>query len=616
MTRLTRTALFAALSSILAVAVLEAASLFRFYRTQIRLPMWDMAGNGWGGAELLQALSAGRLFHFLNLLNHQDKWPFGYSLLLLPFLAAGGSSFAAATLLSTVLFALTPALLLWVAYEAEGGAAGIWGGLLAGALFLASPLPRVLAIVVLREMAGCAFSLLAIGLYLRARRLETAWAWRLTGLSLLALFLVKYNYCLILALVLLAAEIWRRWPLHLSWPGWSRGRVVLAIYLGLLLLAGLLGINPGVGVYAGLVVGSIMLAVRWRRDREGFARRWRELPLQARALTATVIVPLWLWCLSPNPVHPQSIYAFLHNRTTGPPLLSAESLLYYPREILRDYSPRPVVGLVVLTLVLVSPLALRRLEGARPIVLGAFLGLALDTLHPYKEPRFLATTVPFLFLAAALTLTRAAHALPRLGGALVGGVLSVAAIAAVSWTALHAGLDERVSQDYPSYSAPPAIWKPLIFLSRQAATVPRVAVIGNFNELSDSLVRWWLAQNEDTRQIVPAEPPGRSTATSAAELHRWLATERPDCILSLRLLPESPLNNIDYQRYNAWQLGVIDRLERDEGWREERRRDFEPLGIEAVVLVHGPPSGSGNVPASTLLLGTHGAEAPDPRRRP
>src|SRR4029079_10565907 len=99
---------------------------------------------------------------------------------------------------------------------------------------------------------------------------------------LLSLFLVKYNYFLILGLALLASEIWRRWPLRLSrlsWPGWNPRRILLAGYLGLLLLAALLGLNPGVGIYAGLVVGAVVLAVRWRRDREGLKERWRALPV-------------------------------------------------------------------------------------------------------------------------------------------------------------------------------------------------------------------------------------------------------------------------------------------------------------------------------------------------
>ena len=62
--------------------------------------------------ELHQALRHGQPFRFLKLLNAQDKWPFGFSLLLVPFVWAGSDTFAAATLLSAALFTLVPLLLL------------------------------------------------------------------------------------------------------------------------------------------------------------------------------------------------------------------------------------------------------------------------------------------------------------------------------------------------------------------------------------------------------------------------------------------------------------------------------------------------------------------------
>src|SRR3954451_25032348 len=121
-----------------ALAAVQARQLHGFYLTQDRLPQWDMAGHAWGGIELHQALRHGAPLRFLRLLNGQDKWPFGFSLLLLPFLWIGGDGFAAATLLSVVLFTLTPLLLLWAAREVDAGAVGWWSGVLAALLFLAS----------------------------------------------------------------------------------------------------------------------------------------------------------------------------------------------------------------------------------------------------------------------------------------------------------------------------------------------------------------------------------------------------------------------------------------------------------------------------------------------
>jgi hypothetical protein len=191
--RLPARAFAAAALLLTGLAAVEAARLYAFYLGQEGLPQWDMAGHPWGGIELHQALRHGEPLRFLALLNGQDKWPFGFSLLLLPFLALGGDGFAAATLLSTALFALTPALLLWAAREVDDGPAGWWGGGLAALLFLASPLLRLFAVLIMREEAGCFLSLLALACYLRARRRGDERSWRRAGLAGLALFLVKYN---------------------------------------------------------------------------------------------------------------------------------------------------------------------------------------------------------------------------------------------------------------------------------------------------------------------------------------------------------------------------------------------------------------------------------------
>jgi hypothetical protein len=590
--------------ALLAVAAVEARSLYLFYLDQPRLPMWDMAGHGWGAVELLQALSEGRPLRFLDLLNRQDKWPFGYSLLLLPFVAMGDATFASATLLSAVLFVLVPPLLLWAAREVDDGPAGFWGGLVAAALFLASPFFRVFGILVMREMAGVVFSLLAFCLYLRARRLGSAWAWRLAGLASLGLFLVKYNYGLLWGIAVLANEILRRSPEErrelarrigrLFWPGPPRrpGRIVLAVWLWLLAVAAVLGINFGVGLYAGLVVGAVLVALRFKRDREGVRAWWGSLPVEIRAALETVVIPLWIWCLSPDPVHPKNIVAFLRNRATGPPLFSADSLLFYFRSLARDYTPDPLLGWAVAALLAVSLVFLRK--GGEPfrfLAITALLGLTLATFHPYKEPRFFATAAPFVLLLAAMAWSRLVH----LARPVAGGILCAGALAGIAFVAVEkADLPARLAADYKLYSAGPAFRKPLGFLARWAPGPERVAVLGTFNELSESLVRWWLYQDSRARTAAIVDPPSRFDGKRPPEEIRkkmdcWLEEERPERIVAIRLLPESPIfHGEDFQRYNSWQLVALDVLKKDPGWKVARRRKFRSLDLEMLVLDRRP----------------------------
>lgn len=582
------------------VAALEAISLFGFYQTQTRLPQWDMAGHGWGGVELLQALGEGDPVAFFVGLNRQDKWPFGYSLLLLPFLAFGQASFASATLLQTVLFAATPLLLLWTAREVDRGAGGLWAGALAGALFLASPLHRVFAVLVMRETAGVVLTLLALALYLRARRLGSPASWRWAGAASLVLFFVKYNYAVVLWTALAVDEVlrlgrdgrrrlgWTARSILWPWPTRRPGRVTLAVYLYALAVAALAGVNPGVGIYAGLVVGAVLLAVAWIRRRPALLDWWTSLPSRGRALLQTVVLPLWLWCLSPSPIHPKSIAAFLRNRATGPELGTLDALLFYPRSLIADYAPHAAVGVALLAALGVSLGLLRRAEPSlRTLACVGFLGLALATLHPYKEPRFLATTAPLLMLLSSYSLVGVVSRRNRWAGAALG----TAALAAVALVGFRNDPGKRIARDYRLYSASSALAKPLAFLVRHSAGRDRVAVVGTFNELSDNLIRWSLYRNGPTRAarlVKPLSRPDGDAPDPAARIDAWLASERPDVIHAVRLLPESPrFQGADFVRYNQWQLAVVERLVQDPRFHVLRRRTFRSVAIEVTTLAPG-----------------------------
>lgn len=577
MQRLRPLVLPAVLLAALYFAVDVAEPLWLHYQVNERLPMWDMAGNGYGGVELLQPLSEGRIFRFLQRLNAQDKWPFGYSLLLLPFLAWGGSTFASATLLNVVLFAAIPLLLVWTGHEADRKS-GLWGGLAAAGLFLASPLHRVLAIVVMRELAGVAFTLLALALYLRAKRIGTLWSWRLAGLASLGLFLIKVNYALIWGLCVavdqfldlprerrLEAVRWVRrllWP----WPGATRGQAALAVVLDLLLICAVVGLNPGVGVYVLLLVFTGIAIARWQR----FRSWWHSLPPAPRALLETFVLPIWIWCLSPHPIHPKSVYAFLRNRATGPPLYSLESIGYYARSMVTHYAPEMILGLLVIGFALLG------VKRSRVVALLAGLGWLLATIHPYKEPRFFATTVPFLFLLAGLGLA-ALFARWRVTLAAV-----VCAGALLSLVSKAHGLGERLRKDYLLYSADPRYADPLELLQRKAVGRDRVALLGTFNEFSDNLVRWSMAQKnlELARQLQRPKP-----GEVGRDLAEWLEREKPRRILGVRLLPRSPLfQGPDFQRYNVWQLEALKILQADPSWQETRARRFRELDLEIMVL--------------------------------
>ncbi len=284
----------AAMAVALAAGVGVAADLLARTWPLGRLPLWDGAGNGWGAVELWSALSRGHLVDFLVRLNAQDKWPFGFSLLMLPFVAAGGGSFAAATLLPALAFALVPALLIALANEIDRDGRGLAAGLLAGALWLAGATPRVLATVVMRETTGAALGVAVLAAWLRARRLGTLASWRLCGGLLLAQFFVKYNYFLLTGAALALHALARaraggapRGAASAARAGTAAG-VALAAALARArrspspCCALVAGENPGNFLYGALVVATLVgarpaamevLPSRAGASLEGFRRR-------------------------------------------------------------------------------------------------------------------------------------------------------------------------------------------------------------------------------------------------------------------------------------------------------------------------------------------------------
>lgn len=593
--------------SALAAAALAAAllgawvscALLGAVRPLGRLPLWDGAGNGWGAVELLAALEDGRLLDFLLRLNAQDKWPFGWSLLALPFVAAGGASFASAAWLPALAFALVPALLFWLAREAEPERLGdaLAAGALAALLWLASPLPRALATVAMRETTGAALAVAVAAAYLRARRLGTLAAWRLAGVLLLAQFSVKYNYFLLSALPLAlhallelgreerrallgrarAAVLERGWRSPARWAA----LVALASVVSLAL-----GRNPGVLIYGALVAG---LAVGLSRSRESLRlslARCAALDPAPRAALETLAVPLWLWSLSPDPIHPRNVLAFLRSRPGELPPGALEFWVAPLRSFADEFAPEPRLGLGVALAALAGALVPRARRGPRrAVALAALAGTALVVLHPMKEPRFLVTLAPFAFLAAGLAGAGLAAALrPAALARAAAAALALGAAGAALVVPVHGALGERLLADHRRLTGDPALAAPLDALVRRLGAGPRAAFVGATNELSEALVRWRGFSRSGRDLGLPPAPRGIDAADPPEERRRrfeaWLARARPEAIVALEPLPGSRFAaDRDYLRYNRWQVEELGRLRVERRWRPGRPERFRALGL-------------------------------------
>jgi len=559
-----------------------------------RLPLWDSAGNGWAAVELWSALSAGRLFDFLARLNAQDVWPFGFSLLLLPVAALEGGSFQALTLVPAIAFALVPAALVALGGEIERGPRGAFAGLLAGGLWLTSPLARGLATVVMRETTGALLGVVVLLLVLRARRLGTMVAWRAAGVALVALAAIKANYALMMGAALAAHAALelpaaRRLELRLAARrelarGWRSAWWWSGIVAALAALALLAGLNPGNFVYGAVVAATVARLARPRPPRPvGGAGP------AARALFETVVVPLWIWALSPSPIHPHSLFAFLRNRPGAEPVFSAGALGFYPRAFVEELAATPVLaGAVALLLAAGIGVAARRRDPARAVAIAAAIAVAALVLHPLKEARFLVTAAPFLFLVAALAAVRLV-APPGAGTRVRPRVAASLALAGWALWAAGGAAAARLERDHDRATAPPAMLGALnAAVFAVGACAPPVAFVGGLNELSESLVRWeaWRSGGREADLVRPLRGlDGRTPpAEVRARLGDWLRARRPACVVALEPAPGSPwLEEPDYRRWNGWQPAAIAELERRSDWVATRRRDLVAARLELTV---------------------------------
>jgi hypothetical protein len=587
-----------------------------------------MAQNGWRALDLAIALQEGRILEALVAINRHDAWPFGYSLLLVPFFVIFGPTLAAATFPQILTYAVMPAAIAFLGSRCASGAKGFWAGALAAAMFLSSPLPQLFAILVMRELAGALGVIVATTLYLRALDTGRLGSYRAVGVAVLVLFFIKYNYAVIwlaaaglFELSRIDAAQWHQlrsflshwlWPWHR--PTWLQGLVALGSYV---LAAGLiLRLSVGVAVYGFVVLITVTVLAAWR-ERVPSLRAWvADQPPAVRAIVETFALPVWIWSLSPSPIHPKGVLDFLRNRSSN--LSWAEGLLYYPRAFVEHFVPAVYhAAFVVLGLVAVVVLWRRLSSAARfVVVLSAVMVLAL-LLHPYKIPRFLIIALPPLFVSASLGFSLMMHW--GMGTLRRFGFPAVACAAMVTVWLWPSGLrpHEYVKDHYPFYSAAPELRLALLGAQDLATRRGALGVLGTFNQLSPTLVEWAL-HDRDVERSFRVVHPMRRVAPEVSEERlrelrdRWIARQRPEEILAIVSTEASPwYGDEDFQLYNAWQLAVIDAFVEDPEWRICRHRELTELAARVLVLLQGdcPPSPGTRTPARGRVPSSPGASS-------
>ena len=381
------------------------------------------------------------------------------------------------------------------------------------------------------------------------------------GVSTTALCLCKYNYGL-LWLAPLALHEWLTLPEATRRAGWGRGVEFLRsrrwlrpfpLIVGVWMLAiaaiqvtgggvvELLGARISVRSPGNAAYGLLVVLVAWglgRTLRAGGRAAWGRLAGRHRILISTIVVPLVVWFLIPVPNRVRALVGFVVNRDSGLPPWSLDTLLFYPRAFATEYSPHPVVGWVVLALALVPPI--RRAADRDPgrlLYLALWVGLLVTAIHPYRQPRFLFTTVPIVWLLAA---RRAVGLADRLLGSrpvpawlreLAWATALVATLGA-AWLAAPAA-DATLARRR-AFNTPAAIGPALDRVLGHAERLEQPAwLLGQWNGLSPALVRWHRLLTRPTlaEGRLPEQPgwlpAGSSETEILARLDRLRRSGRP-----------------------------------------------------------------------------------------
>ncbi len=556
------------------------------------LPQWDRADHGLAGVELARALSRADLVGFVLGINRQVTWPFVHSLLLAPWLLLRGDSYVAADQLSSLLHAGT-VLAVFAAGLRLHPTRGAWVGAAAAALTLIAPYYRLFGTLAMLEMPGAFLLALTLALWLHEADSPGPSGWTIAaGLSTTALFLCKYNYGL-LWLVPLLWHLWRTTEaplraeiaarLRAAWRGrrWARPFPLFLLAYALA-LAGILVTGGGAFRLAGRVVSVrspgnpayvfYLILLGWGvaavRRSGGIGAVWRRISRRHRILVSTVFLPLALWFLIPVPNRVKEFFGFVVNRSSGAGSMSLASLLYYPQAFVRDYSPDPAIGWLVLALACVPPRGRR--AGDRLLYAAFAFGFLSTAVHHFHDPRFLFTTALLVWLRGAQTaVALLALLLDRphkvrfwreaVWAASLAGLLAWGWLGGPPFAAEAAAHREQNSPD----AFAPALDRALdhVFGAERGAVV-----LGCSNWLSPALLHWGaLRRSPDLPSArLPRRPPWLPEGASQAAIAERIERLRESGRIVVAVVPAGPLPSAarDY-RAEVWADSVtVARLDR------------------------------------------------------
>ncbi|MBI3762649.1 MAG: glycosyltransferase family 39 protein [Chloroflexi bacterium] len=267
----------------------------------------------------------------------QTFYPFGYSWLAAPVVMAFGATTLTLRTFNAI-FLLLAVGLGW-AIAAELAPSQRWlAGLVTASLMLTSAPLLVYSAHIYVDTAGLFFSLLALFLYTRTLHAARSTPHVLVGLLVGWAFLIKYPF--------------------------------------------------GLYLIAGIAVSELL--------RNRAARRW--LPTKAQWLMGGTAAAIFgLWVILPGVFAGMTSYAGAH--PPDAPLLALDSLLYYPRILIAQFSLAPILGWLVIAGA-ATALFDARDERLRAWAIYLWVGMLILYFRRALEPRFALPVLPAAFVVA------------------------------------------------------------------------------------------------------------------------------------------------------------------------------------------------------------------------
>ncbi|MBI4915622.1 MAG: hypothetical protein HY825_07220 [Acidobacteria bacterium] len=552
------------------------------------LPQWDGAKYGVSGVRIADAIRRLDPLAAVAEIDRHELWPPLFALLEAPVFIAAGDEYRTPLVL-TILAAVAVVLAAWWAGRQFDPDTGDLAGVLAAVALAASPMQHLFGALVMLEAPGALLLILALGSYARWRRTGRPSHARSAWIATLALFFLKYNYGISWLLALGLCESWHAAGSFAGVRTWFAARferlrrrgarpwLLATAATGLLALVAFGSRSFDVGgvtrrdIPLGWPIWALYAAVVVRfaaTPRKSLARlrTWLGGMDEAhRGLALWVGAPIALWMLVPR--HTVGFFTALENRSDGPPLLSLDSLTFYPRAFVDGYAWAPWLGAAALALAALRICTLVRARPAvRPLLVALAVGLAAALAHPYKEPRFLFTVAPLLWLAAADAATTGARWLAPGRVARPAGVI-LAVLLAGGMSLLTPPVDvPRLRNGLAEHGVPRSVRPVLDAVDAGTATPGGTVVIGAWNGLSPALLEW----HGRLRSAGPGDP-------AVARQPRRLVRPAEASRLAERA-----------QESGVHRILVLDLVAGGDAWRPAWETETSWLGSARTALAHHP----------------------------